>query len=145
MLTTFGLLSLLEKDLCDRSCFRHSGFGVLMVMLANHAVGLVRSLLDDVRLQTLDKVSMLRFDAQSEPVIPLPLQVLKTRFEMTTEVLLRILARPACDRPRGSNRDRVAHRNGQFSRDPLGTIAKELVTGGGLTSPQSCQSATRAG
>ena len=44
--------------------------------------------------------------------------------------MLRILARPACDRPRNSNRDRVAHRNGQFSRDPLGTTAKELVTGG---------------
>ena len=36
---------------------------------------------------------------------------------------------PACDRPRNSNRDRVAHRNVQFSREPLGTTAKELVTG----------------
>ena len=36
-------------------------------------------------------------------------------------ILLRISARPACDRLRNSNRDRVAHRNGQFSRDPPGT------------------------
>uniref|UniRef100_UPI00358DF698 E3 ubiquitin-protein ligase UBR4 n=1 Tax=Myxine glutinosa TaxID=7769 RepID=UPI00358DF698 len=53
----------------------HSGFGVLMVMLANHAVGLVRSLLDDVRLQTLDKdgpspgpVAELNVMAKSTPV-----------------------------------------------------------------------------
>ena len=44
--------------------------------------------------------------------------------------MLRILARPACDRPRNLNRDRIAHRNGQFSRDPLGTTAKEQVTSG---------------
>ena len=59
-------------------------------------------------------------------------------------ILLRILARPACDRPRGSNGDRVAHQNGQFSRDPLGTTAKERVTGGGLTSPQPSPHSTRA-
>ena len=59
-------------------------------------------------------------------------------------ILLRILARPACDRPRGSNGDRVTHGNGQFSRDPLGTTAKELVTGGGLTSPQPSPHSTRA-
>ena len=50
--------------------------------------------------------------------------------EFGANILLRISARPACDRPRNSNRDCVAHRNGQFSRDPPGTTAKELVTGG---------------
>ena len=44
--------------------------------------------------------------------------------------LLRISVRPACDRPRNSNRDRVAHRNGQFSRDPPWNYRQELVTGG---------------
>ena len=57
---------------------------------------------------------------------------------------LRILARPACDRPLNSNGDRVAHRNGQFSRDPLGTTAKEPVTGEGLTSPPPSPQTTRA-
>ena len=36
------------------------------------------------------------------------------------------------------------HRNGQFNRDPLATTAKELVTGGGLTSPQPSPHSTRA-
>ena len=58
--------------------------------------------------------------------------------------MLRILARPACDRPLDANGDRVAHRNGQFNRDPLGTIAKEPVTGEGLTSPPPSPQSTRA-
>ena len=33
-------------------------------------------------------------------------------------ILLRILARPACDRPLRSNGDRLAHRHGQFCRSP---------------------------
>ena len=35
-------------------------------------------------------------------------------------ILLRILARPACDRPCNSNRDRVTHQNGQFGHSPSG-------------------------
>ena len=50
-----------------------------------------------------------------------PKEGISTAFEYTLlSVLLRILARPACDRPRNSNRDRVAHRNGQFGHSPSG-------------------------
>ena len=59
-------------------------------------------------------------------------------------ILLRIPVRPACDRPRNSNRGRVAHRSDNSVVTLLEQL-QELVTGGGLTSPQSCQLATRAG
>ena len=65
-------------------------------------------------------------------------------FRSQVYILFRISVRPACDRPRNSNRDRVAHRSDN-SVVTLLEQRQELVTGGGLTSPQSCQLATRAG